>query len=147
MTNEFFENSKRVVGYLKDRPWLFTEAPYLSIEKYIKYFEYGKESEFHIFPTMLPYKVDILDRFKDQVYNTMFLPTGPASLGMQTVVQINPNLHVIFMWGNSSDNRETTLYATIHALSALDYVKFLKDYEAYVFNDEKQGGWFSPTPQ
>jgi hypothetical protein len=147
MTNEFFENSKRVVALLKDRPWLFTETPYLTVDRYIKYFEYGKESEFHIFPAMLPFKVEILDEFKGKVYNTMFLPTGPSSLGMHTLIQINHNLHVVFMWGNSNDNRDTVLYATIHALRALDYVKFLTDYDEFVYNDDKPSGGFLQTPQ
>jgi hypothetical protein len=142
--NEFLENGKRAVNVLKARPWLFTDNPYISIEKYIKYFEYGKKSDFHIFSTMLPYKVDLLDKYKDNVYNTMFLPTGPALLGMHTLIQVNPNLHLVIMWGNSSNNRETTLYITLHAASASDYVKFLKEHEDFIYDDEKPQGFFAP---
>jgi len=139
--NEFYENSKRIINFIKDRSWLLTDSPYLSIESYIKYFEYGKESEFHIFPTMLPYKLSILDKYKNKIYNTSFLPNGPASLGMHTIVQISPKIHIVFVWGSSNDNKEAVVYPTIHSADSVEFINFLKDNEVLVYDDVQFGGF------
>lgn len=141
MMNDQQENSKRVVKLLRDKPWLVTNNPYVSVELYMRHFEYGRESEFHIFPSMLPYKIEIFDKYRKQVYNTMFWPTGPSSLGMHTVVQPNRDCHIIFMWGNAPDGHATVTYPTIHTTNPQDYLDFLKENESLVYEYDTHSGF------
>jgi hypothetical protein len=109
----------------------------------MKDFEKIDGEEFYVFPSIIPYKLEILKKYKDKVYNTLFLPNGPASLGMHTIIQIDSKHHIVFVWGNSIDNKESTVYATIHTSKASNFLDFLKNNEVFVYNDDQRGG-FSP---
>jgi len=140
--SEFYDSSKRFVKLIQSRPWLFTDVPYITAEYYVKHFEKWQEHEFHIFPTMLPYRPEILDHYKDNLYQSLFLSTGPNSLGLHTIIQMSPTLHIVFVWGNSSDNKETALYATLHCADPAEFVKFLNETDRFVYNDSGLRGGF-----
>ena len=139
--SEYTDNCKRISDIIKNRPWLFKKTPNLDISEYIKHFERSCDDDFFIFPAMLPYKNEILEKYEKNVFNTMFLPVVNGNLSLHTIVQLNRSHHIFFMWGNSSDNKETVLYATLYTTNPADYRTFLIDNEKYINSEERTAGF------
>lgn len=140
--SEYTENCKRVIDIIKDRPWLFRKnAPTFGLESYLRHFEHLSKKEFFIFPTMLPYKVEMLDECKKYIFNTSFGVGPNGIISMHTIIQFSKEKHLFLLWGNSSDNRETVLYGTLYTSNPEDYRTFLMENEKFVAKDEKVHGF------
>ena len=147
MNDIYIENSKRIMEIIRERPWLFPEGrEYAEIGLYIQEFERLNGKEFFMYPTMLPYTIELLDKYSEDVYNTIFLPTGQGNLSMHTILQLSKSLHIFLMWGISSDNRETTLYCTVYTTNPPDFPKFLLTNEKLMYEGKSGAGFFG-NPQ
>jgi hypothetical protein len=140
--SEYTDNCKRIIEIIRTRPWLFRKnAPNFNLPDYIRHFEHHTKSDFFLFPTMLPFKVEILDKYKDKVFNTAFMGTDIGSISMNTIIQLSPTDHMFFLWGHSADGQDTVLYGTLYTDNPQKYRDFLIDNESLFFNDDKTGGF------
>lgn len=140
--SEYTDNCKRIIEIIKDRPWLFRkDAPNYNLTEYIKYFEYIVNKSFFLFPTMLPFNIEILDKYKENVFNTSFSGADNGTIAMNTIVQLDVDLHICFLWGNSSNNQKTVLYATLFSVDTQPFREFLINNENLFYNDEKISGF------
>ena len=139
--SEYTDNCKRIASLIKDRPWLFKKTPNLSIQEYIEYFARKTKDDFFIFPAMLPYKSEILDKYKNKVFNSMFIPLQPNNLAFHTLLQLDVEYHVYLLWSMSPDTKETVFYATIYTTKSENFRDFLVENESIIYNDERVTGF------
>jgi len=140
--SEYTEHSKRLLAFLKERPFLFRDGiEEFSIPDYLKWFEYRNKKDFSAFPALLSYDAKILDSFSKKVVTSMFLPLPNGMLALHTIVQLSPTCHLIFVYANSEDKRKTLVYCTVYSTSPSDFFKFVEDVESYVVEDEKHVGF------
>lgn len=146
--SEYTDNCKRILDFIKTRDWLFNKnAPNFDIHQYIRYFEYGSKKDFFLYPTLFQYKVEILDDFKDKIFNTAFMPMPNGNLSMHTIIQISKNYHIFFLWSCSADNRETVLYGTLFITNPEDFSKFIIDNEKYSYSETQPQGFAAMVNQ
>lgn len=141
--SEYTDNCKRISDIIVARPWLFKKTPNLNISQYVNHFEEMCDDDMFLFPAMLPYKSSILDKYEKRIFNTMFLPVATGNLSLHTIVQIDKGHHIFLMWGNSTDSKDTVLYATLYTTNPSDYRTFLIENELYIHTEERAAG-FAP---
>ena len=139
--SEYIDNCKRITEILRQREWLFKQVPPIDISNYIKHFEDIINEGFFLYPTMMPYKCTLLDKYKDNVFNTMFLPAAGGNLSLHTILQLNKEYHIFLLWANSTNNMETVVYATLYTTIPSDYRKFLIENEEYIYDEALAPGF------
>lgn len=140
--SEYTEASKLLLGFLKERPFLFRKGmDDFTIAEYLKWFEERNDSDFFAYPAMMTYDAKMIDLYSKKVVNSMFVPLTSGLLALHTIVQLSPTCHLIFVYSNSSDRRKVITYCTIYSTDPSDFFKFTEDADAYFFEDERHAGF------
>ena len=140
--SEYTENSKRLLAFLKDHPFLFrSEMEDMGIADYLKWFEYRNKKDFSAFPALLTYDAKIIELYKDKVVNSMFLPLPNGAMALHTIVQLSPTCHLIFVYASSEDKRRTLVYCTVYSTDSSEFFKFIDEASPYVTDDERRVGF------
>lgn len=126
---------------MRQRPWLFKKTPNIDLGGYMKYFEEYVKGDFFLFPAMLPYKKEIIDKYKDNVFNTMFLPAAGGNLSLHTIIQVNEKYHLFLLWANGNDNMDSVFYVTLYVTETDDYRKFLVENESFIYEENSAKGF------
>ncbi len=134
MSDPYIESTTRLTNYLKDRPWLFKKVPQLTLQQYIEYFNYLNRSDLYYFPFGLPYKIDLLENYKDKIYNSYYIAIT-TGMAFHTMIQLSQFSHLILMWGNTSTNRETVVYPTLYTNDPTEYTKLISSVEKFIYSD------------
>jgi hypothetical protein len=133
------------VNLIKEKSFLFKKMNNVSLVDYVKYFEERSDDDFFIFPTMLPYNITIVDKYKTNIFNTMFIPNSSGMLSMHTLLQISPTFHVLLFYSSTSDNKKTALYATIYTTDPKNFRNFLTENESLIIEDETPLGFLNSS--
>lgn len=122
---------------------LFKDVEFVSISDYLKYFERQYKCEFYPFPSLFPYRPEIVDKYSKNIYNSFygqFDPTG--NLIFHTIVQFSPTFHGLFIYGNLDDEIDKiAVYVTLHSSDQNNFINFVKDNNEFIYDNTKAVGF------
>ena len=139
--NQVLDLGAKFNDYQITYPFAFTDNPVVSISDYISFFT-KKNCAFGIVRPPLPYEIEILLKYKDNIYNS-FQTFVQNSSSLITVIQVTRNFHLFLYWMYNDIVNDVVFHAEVLTSTMTDVPIWLRENAEYEIRGSKKLGFIN----